>query len=275
VETLDLIADYEDHLRGLNRSARTIEDYIGFLRRLDRDLPCGLLSAHTDELRDYINDPCRSAPATRSLNTNIVAGFCGWVTDPDRPVRLDFNAAADLPRVRVPQRRRRVIRNDWLADILHGAREPYRAWFTIAAYGGLRCCEISGLDRGHISDRQIWIRAGKGDKERIVPTHPKVLQAVEQLPPGPIAVDRDGRTRLTAKQVAHRGNHHLRGPLGFPGVSMHALRRWFGTNTYRATRDPRAVQELLGHSSLSTTQVYIDVAEEEKAAAVAGLPDVL
>lgn len=274
MDTLDLIAEYEQHLRGLNRSPRTIEDYLGLLRRLDRDLPCGLLGAHTEELRDYINDARRSAPATRSLNTAIVVGFCAWVTDADRPVRLDYNAAVGLPRVKVPRRRRRVIRNEWLADILHGAADPYRTWFLIAAYGGLRCCEIAGLDRGHIGERQIWIREGKGDKERIVPTHPKVWQAIAELPPGPIAVDRDGRTRLTAAQIAHRGNHHLRGPLGYPGISMHALRRWFGTNAYRATRDPRAVQELLGHSSLSTTQVYIDVAEEEKAAAVAGLPDV-
>lgn len=273
MDTLDLIGEYEQHLRGLSRAARTVEDYIGFLRRLDRDLPCGLLGAHTDELRDYINEPRRNAPATRSLNTNIVAGFCAWVTDPGRPVRLDYNAAADLPKVKVPQRRRRVIRNDRLAGILGGAAAPYRAWFTIAAFGGLRCCEIAGLDRGHISERQIWIRNGKGDKERIVPTHPKVWAAVAELPPGPVAVDRDG-TRLTAPQVAHRGNHHLRGPLGYPGVTMHALRRWFGTNAYRATHDPRAVQELLGHSSLSTTQVYIDVAEEEKAAAVLGLPDI-
>lgn len=220
----DFIAEYEQHLVELDRSARTIEDYIGVLRRMDRDLPCGLLRACTDELRDYINDPRRSAPATRSLNTSIVAGFCQWATNPADP-RLDYNAAAGLPKVKVPQRRRRVIRTDYLSDILRGASEPYRTWFTIAAFGGLRCCEIAGLDRSHVSPKQTWIKEGKGRKERIVPTHPRVWEVVSALPPGPVAVDRDGRTRLSAKQVAHRANHHLRGPLGYPGISMHALRR--------------------------------------------------
>jgi integrase/recombinase XerC len=270
---IDFIAEYEQHLISLDRSPRTIEDYIGLLRRMDRDLPYGLLRAHTDELREYITAPCRSAPATRSLNTAIVAGFCAWASALDGP-HLDYNAAADLPKVKVPQRRRRVIRNDFLTDILRGASEPYRTWFTIAAYGGLRCIEIAGLDRAHVSEKQIWIKEGKGRKERLIPCHPRVWEVVQALPPGPIAVERDGRTRLTAKQVAHRGNHHLRGPLGYPGISMHALRRWFGTHTYKATKDPRAVQELLGHTSLTTTQVYIDVAEDEMAAAVAGLPDV-
>jgi integrase/recombinase XerC len=269
---IDYISEYQEHLANLDRSERTIKDYIGILRRMDRELAYGLTGACTDELMAWIISPKRG-PATRSLYTTIVLGFCNWATDPIDP-RLDFNAAIGLPQVRKPKRKPKPIRTEQLADILARAAEPYRTWFTIAAYAGLRCCEIAGLDRAHITEQHIWVYQGKGRKERLVPAHPAVWRAVADLPPGPIALDHDGRTRLTAEKVSHRGNHQLRGPLGYPGVSMHRLRHWHGTFAYRSTKDLRAVQELLGHSSVATTQGYVEVAEEQKLAAVSGLPDV-
>jgi len=268
---IDLIAEYQQHLVDLDRSERTISDYISILRRMDRELEYGLTSACADELKAWIFTP-NHGPATRSLYRTVVAGFCAWATNPE-DARLDYNAAATLPHVAKPKRKPKPIKTDILADILERAEKPYRTWCTAAAYGGLRCCEISGLDRDHIGEKHTWIKQGKGRKERVVPTHPALWRAVQQLPRGPIALDHDGKTRLTPQKVAHRANHQLRSVLGYPGVSMHRLRHWFGTNTYKATRDLRAVQELLGHSSVSTTQGYVDVDEEQKKAAVIGLPD--
>jgi integrase/recombinase XerC len=268
----DIIAAYEQHLIDLDRSERTVADYIGILRRMDRDLDYGLINSCTDEIKAWIFAPSRG-PATRGLYCTIARGFGKWAADPEDPW-LDFDATATLPRVAKPKRSPKPVKTEQLADILNRAAEPYRVWFVAAAYEGMRCVEIGGLDRRDVDEENTVIRRGKGRKERTVPTHPVFWRVVRDLPPGPIAVDHDQATRLSAQKVAHRGNHHLRSALRLPGVSMHRLRHWYGTNAYRATKDLRAVQELMGHSSPSTTQVYVEVAEEQKIAAVNGLPDV-
>lgn len=270
---MDLIAVYTQHLADLGRSPRTINDYTGIMRRLDRDLPHGLAGATADELRNWIFTPDRGA-ASRLLYRSVVAGFFAWATnppdDPDEPW-LDYDPASRLPKVRRPRRRPKPVSTEQLTDVLTRAPEPYRAWFLLAAYAGLRCVEISRANREHITETHVWVPSGKGDRERFVPTHPALWRAVAELPPGPVALDHDGVTRLSPQKVAHRGNYRLRQMQA--GASMHRLRHWFGTQTYARTKDLRTVQDLMGHADVSTTQGYVEVVDAQRAAAVAALPD--
>ena len=273
---MDYIADYEQHLRRLDRSPNTIATYIRTLRQADRELPCGLVSATTEELEDWLfsTSPAKRGggergKTTRSHYVRILQGFGKWAADPKRP-RLDFDATAELPRIAPAKGKPKPVREEILTDLLGRAGEPHRTWFVLAAYGGLRCCEISRLNRSDVTAERIWLH-GKGDKERYVPSHPLLWAAVEALPHGPVAVDHDGVTRLTESQVAHRGNHRIR-KLGYPGVSMHQLRHRFATRAFDATRDLVAVQELLGHSDVSVTRRYVEVNRDRMAAAVASLP---
>lgn len=272
---MDLIADYERHLRRLDRSPNTIECYIRTLRQADRELPEGLVSATTDELEDWLfsTSPARRGggargKTTRSHYARILKGFGKWATDPKRP-RLDFNAAAEIADLKPATVKPKPTREDTLAEILSKVGEPYATWILLGAYGGLRCVEISRLDREDVTAERIWLH-GKGDKERFVPTHPLIWDAVKGLPSGPIAVGDDGR-RLSPTQVGHRGNYRIR-KAGVRGTSMHKLRTRFGTQTYDATRDLVAVQELLGHSGPNVTRRYVEVNRDRMAAAVAGLP---
>lgn len=263
----DLIDRYARHLRDLGRAESSIATYLDVLHRLDRELPAGLVAAHAEELRDAIYRDGRGR-ATRKLYRAIVCGFFAWATDPAEPL-LDFDPAALLPPVSLPQRKPRPVPDDQLADLLARAGDPFRGWFILAAFAGLRCCEIAALDLDHITEAHVWVQ-GKGSKERFVPTHPAVWQLTKRLPAGPVAAD-DGGFRLDRQQVSHRGNHHLHRVLGHDAVTMHRLRHSFGTRAYRVCRDIRAVQELLGHASIATTQLYVaaDVAAMQRA--VAGL----
>lgn len=267
----DLIAGYERHLRDLGRAASTIGTYIEELRRLDRVLPVGLVSANAEELKAWIYSDAHQ-PATRRLQRAIVAGFFRWCCDPamhEHP--FDFNPVVHLPKITLPQRKPRCLPEDRLYDILSRAVRPHLDWFLLASYAGLRCTEISALDVEHITEAEIWVH-GKGCKERTVPTHPLIWALAEHLPSGPVAVDDEGN-RLSREQVSHRGNYRLQRSLGHTGVSMHKLRRWFGTRAYEACRfDIRAVQELLGHAQVSTTQIYIAASPANMVHAVAGLP---
>lgn len=264
----DMIQAYVHHLHDLGRADSTVETYVDILARLDRTLPHGLTFACTDELRAAIYTS-RRGPAARALCRAAVGGFFGWATREDDP-RLDYDPARRLPASRVPQRIPRPCTHAELAGILAQARDPYRLWYLLAAGCGLRCVEISRLSRADVTEATVWL-LGKGGRERVVPTHPAVWQAVRDLPAGPVARRRDG-TRATRHDVRERANRHL-GAIGHGTVTMHRLRHWYGTYMYEASgRDLRATQLLMGHTTPSTTQIYVAVSGAVAAGAVRALP---
>jgi integrase/recombinase XerC len=279
----ELIDAYEKHLRRLDRSPNTVETYIRTLRQADRELEYGLECATTEEFQEWLfsASPARRGGGVRGRTTRghyvrILKGWGKWAVHPKTParIRLDFDATADLPEFKPSESRSKPTREDLLNAIRERAPQRQKVWILLGGWAGTRCCEISNLDREDITEERIWVR-GKGEKERYIPTHPLIWEAVKDLPPGPIAVDHDGVTRLTARQVGHRGGYTIRKiarELGYPATSMHKLRHRFGTKTYDAVRDVFAVQELLGHSDPKTTRRYVEVNRDRMAAAVAGLP---
>ncbi|GAA2681559.1 tyrosine-type recombinase/integrase [Actinoplanes palleronii] len=264
--TTDLIADYEQHLKNRRRAEVTIEGYIGLLRRMDRELPAGLTSATTDELHAWVFTNDRAVSTLQHYIT-VAKGFTRWATDPREPA-LDYDAAAELPQLSVSVRRPvRAATGVQVADILDRAGEPYIDLFIPAAFGGLRCVEIHRLWREHMTQEETRIY-GKGGKYRSVATHPRTWAHFKDRPDGPIARDREGK-RLTRDQVIHWGNNRL-ARMGYDGqLTMHSLRKYFGTQVYELSgRDIRVAQELLGHSYVTTTQKYVAVSKERSTSAV-------
>ena len=140
----------------------------------------------------------------------------------------------------------------------------------ILLYGcGLRISEALGLARGEAprSPSDALRVTGKGGKQRIVPVLPAVVAAIAdylQLCPwqhgaeGPLFVGVEGG-RLNPR-IVQRTMEGLRSALGLPAsATPHALRHSFATHLLANGGDLRAIQELLGHASLSTTQVYTEV----------------
>jgi integrase/recombinase XerC len=140
-------------------------------------------------------------------------------------------------------------------------------------YGsGLRISEALGIARrdAPIEGREVLRVVGKGGKERLVPVLPVTQAAVTRyvaLCPYPLAPD--GPLLLGAKggrlspRIVQRLMERLRGVLGLPDTATpHALRHSFATHLLSAGADLRQIQELLGHASLSTTQVYTEVDRE-------------
>ncbi|MGA8229005.1 MAG: tyrosine-type recombinase/integrase, partial [Xanthobacteraceae bacterium] len=111
---------------------------------------------------------------------------------------------------------------------------------------------------------------GKGNKSRMVPVLPQVLQLIAQyvaicpydLPPdGPLFVGAKGGP--LSPRIVQLVMARLRGALGLPdSATPHALRHSFATHLLARGGDLRAIQELLGHASLSTTQIYTGVDSE-------------
>ena len=157
-------------------------------------------------------------------------------------------------------------------------RDPW-IWARDAAvmallYGsGLRISEALGLKRREVplpGAGDVLIVTGKGNKTRMVPVLQNVLTLVQDyvamcphpLPPeGPIFVGaRGGPLRARIIQLTME---RLRGALGLPdSATPHALRHSFATHLLNRGGDLRAIQELLGHASLSTTQIYTGIDSE-------------
>lgn len=258
--------DYLRHVASL-RAESTHETYRCVLGYIDRALPYGLAAANLEEITNAVAAGSPS-PSTRALRRAAVRGFFTWACDPARPV-LDFNPAQFLSPARVPRRVPRPAGSDTLRQVLAQAQQPYRTWYVIAAYGGLRCCELAALDRDHIDEQTIWVH-GKGGHERVIATHPLVWQAVRELPDGPLVRGYGGRRRATRQEVSKHGNHELHQLRA--GITMHRLRHWFATHSLESCGDLRVVQELMGHASPNTTAVYTQVTPSRMASAVEGLP---
>jgi len=154
------------------------------------------------------------------------------------------------------------------------AEEPWIAARNAAVltllYGcGMRISEALGLDGGDLRDssaRSIAIR-GKGGKTRLVPLLPVVHRAVDayrrlcpyDLAPG-TPLFRGAKGGLLQPAIIQREMQKLRSALGLPDTATpHALRHSFATHLLARGGDLRTIQELLGHASLSTTQVYTGV----------------
>jgi integrase/recombinase XerC len=138
-------------------------------------------------------------------------------------------------------------------------------------YGcGLRISEALGLRRCEAPQGEPLTITGKGRKQRMVPVLPAVRQAIaDYLAACPYALAADGPLFVGARggplspRLVQRRMEDLRGALGLPDTATpHALRHSFATHLLDAGGDLRAIQELLGHASLSTTQRYTSVETE-------------
>jgi integrase/recombinase XerC len=156
-----------------------------------------------------------------------------------------------------------IAANNW-----QGRRDT--AVFTLLYGCGLRISEALGLRREAAPLGEMLAITGKGRKERLVPVLPAVREAVaEYLAVCPYPLPRDGPLFVGARggplhaRLVQRQMTALRGFLGLPdSATPHALRHSFATHLLAGGGDLRAIQELLGHASLSTTQRYTAVEAE-------------
>jgi integrase/recombinase XerC len=156
-----------------------------------------------------------------------------------------------------------IARHEWLAK---------RDTAILAVlYGcGLRLSEALGLTRAEAPLSEMLAIIGKGGKQRLLPVLPAVREAVaEYLAACPHLLTADGPLFVGARggplnpRLVQRQMAALRAFLGLPETATpHALRHSFATHLLGAGGDLRAIQELLGHASLSTTQRYTSVETE-------------
>lgn len=268
--------------RGLSKASvenygRDLADYLGFVRSDDCEQ---LEDIERDTVTDYIEDLRRRAYAASSVERHVAAvkGFHRFCV---REGMTEKNPASSVPLPRKPARLPEAVTVEQIAALLDQPFPATPAGLRDSAilevlYGcGLRVSELCSLDFSSLLLGEGLVRVrGKGGKERIVPLLGTVRAALEKYldegrpylhtkgqdaPKEPAAVFLNVRGgRLTRRAVCKMVEAYGR-RVGLEGLHPHTLRHSFATHLLEGGADLRILQEMLGHSDISTTQIYTHV----------------
>lgn len=205
-----------------------------------------------DDLVSHLGTRGWGGNTQRSVRSSLRA-FYSWahVTG-----RMQHNPAALLPTVKAPAGRPRPASERVVKAGLALNDDRVRLMIQLGAHAGLRCCEIAVVHTADVRRDLVGytlIAHGKGDKLRDVPLTDALARELLDASEGyvfPGAID----GHLSAGYVSKLISRALP-----EGVTAHMLRHRFGSVAFAAERDIRAVQELLGHASVATTQIYTEV----------------
>lgn len=279
-----LVERYLEHVRVQKRlAARTVELYALDLQKLsDHAAKAGvpLLQVQTAHVRRWVAQMHGGGRSGRGIAL-ILSGWRGFYTWLGREGLVTSNPVQDVRAPRAPKPLPKALSVDDAVQLAEFSAEEADPWLEARdaaivelLYGcGLRVGELVGLDATPSSAARGWIDLqageahvlGKGSKRRTVPVGTKAIAALrqwlEQRALGPHAqqaalfTGRHG-TRLSAQAVWQRlKQRSLRAGLATP-VHPHMLRHSFASHVLQSSGDLRAVQELLGHANIGTTQVY-------------------
>jgi len=260
-----LLAAHLLHLRAAGYSPRTVHERQRLLSQVDRELPQGIDQASTDELAGWLARDGWAAWTRVTFDRHLRA-FYRWAVSGRQPY-LDWDPMSELRRPRHPDADPHPATDAQLAAALERSSPWWGRCITLCAYAGLRASEAAGLQRGDVTEHELRI-SGKGGKTKVLPVHPEIWARVGPQPPGPLLPGYDGLPVRSLPVVARR--HFDR--IGLPGLHLHMFRHWFATMMLRGGADIRTVQELMRHSSITTTAGYLYITDGQRRLAISTLP---
>lgn len=274
IEAVEDFAEYQRLVVG--RSESTIRGYRSDLLDLARQVP-GFAEFTLNALRAWLADAVTAglARSTLARRTAAVRVFSSWAV---RQGHLGSDVAARLATPKVNRALPQVLSAGQAGELMGNsasATEPEflrdSAMLELLYATGIRVSELCGMDLDDVDLARSTARVtGKGDKQRVVPYGTAAADALRQwldLGRDEFAGDTDalfvgvrGR-RIDARQV-RRVVSRTSEVSGTGGLAPHGLRHTAATHLLEGGADLRIVQEMLGHSSLQTTQIYTHVSSQ-------------
>lgn len=280
-----LIEEFSSYLENERRSSNhTVKNYIVDLMQLFSFLEGRSKCVKVSEIdhvvvREYLGTLFgKKNPTSIARKLSSIRSFFNFCI---RKGEIKANPAKEVPAPKVPKRIPKFLTVDEVFALLDcpdtnaalGRRD--KAILELLYASGLRVSELVGLNNGDLNIEEGMVRVlGKGRKERIVPVGKKACEALRQyldLRPAlinkadgneAIFVNRSG-TRLSTRAIERLLIKYLKQSGIQKAATPHVLRHTFATHLLNAGADMRGIQELLGHSSLSTTQKYTHVGIEK------------
>lgn len=246
-------------------SANTLSAYGSDLRQASMLLEGGLATADGDALASISAHWQRLARSTVARKSAALRRFFAFLES--EKLRGDDPSAA-LPRVGSARRLPRTLDHDAMGQLFAAipASDLRLAALVALLYGsGLRATEVVSLDvRAIAADRPFTIVRGKGGRERLVPVSDRARLAVAawtaERPQGTNWLFPSGRAHLSRVRLFQMLKA-LAASAGIPPdrVSPHVLRHAFATHLLEGGADLRALQTMLGHADIATTEIYTHV----------------
>jgi len=288
---LDL-RQFTDHLRSAhNVTSDENAESAAFEHRLGGGAPAStpatctdiILAADVEMIRGFINHLSEQeySAATMARKIATLRSFHKWM---ERKGLIKTNPMVLIRTPKQAKRLPKAISVDQIERLLSapddtellGARD--RAILEVLYSTGIRVSEVVGINRGDVDDQgEAIIIRGKGRRERLVPLGAHALKALrhystmldQQLAAAglsasgdsPLFVNKHGG-RLSSRSVRRKVSKYLAEVGLDPEISPHTIRHSFATHLLDNGADLRSVQELLGHQSLSSTQVYTHLSRQ-------------
>ncbi len=279
-----LVERYLEHVRVEKRlAARTVELYALDLRKLSAYAHASaveLPAVHNTHVRRWVAQMHAGGRSGRGIAL-VLSGWRGFYAWMGREGLVDSNPVQDIRAPRAAKPLPKALSVDDAVQLASYRGATHNAWLDVRdaalvelLYGaGLRVGEVTGLDVVAGPGARGWIDLaaaeahvlGKGSKRRTVPIGSKALEALQHWialratgpkDPQPALFIGQHGSRLTAQSIWQRLQLRSRqAGLGTP-VHPHMLRHSFASHLLQSSSDLRAVQELLGHANIGTTQVY-------------------
>jgi len=256
METIEKLK-YELRIRGL--SPLTIRNYSFFVKKFIEKTNKPIEDINQEDAKKYIGDLFES----KSKNTIMLASAS---------LKFYFNEIIkkDFSSIKLPKKERKlpsVLTKEEVKTLINSAEtEKSRLIVSLLYSSGLRVSEIVALKRGDISlkDKIGWVRLGKGGKDRIFTLSETLANEISKY-----LQRRTGEYVFSENKPLSTRNiqkiiYGMRKKSGIQKkITPHTLRHSFATHLLENGTDIRIIQSMLGHSSLSTTQVYTHVSSEQ------------
>ncbi|AYD84617.1 integrase [Mycobacterium phage Paito] len=260
-----LITRYVTHLASAGYPQTTLATRTAHLRRISRGVGVSPENLTGESLRDFFAKQTHWARETRRGYRNTAVSFFTWAHDEGH---LATNPARALPSVKPSPPRPRPVPDRAYCEAMMAATPRVMLMLRLADEVGLRRAEVAQVHTDDLSEGYSGYELlvhGKGGKIRILPISDELAELVAQGPAG-----HTPGAPATGYLFPGNDNGHLSpsyvGKLcaaAIPGIwTMHKLRHRFAKKAYDGTRDLRALQTMLGHSSVATTEIYVPVEDD-------------
>ncbi len=279
----DYIASYENYLLEVKKSsANTVASYIRDLRQFNRyveeNLECPLEELTRDQATVYFawltNSGKSSATVTRSLAS--LKGFYSYLVAQGQ---IESNPVKSVHLAKVEKKLPQILTGREVELLLEQPKctdpKGYRdkAMLELLYATGIRVSELISLNLEDVNIPAGFIRCAGGGKSRMIPLYPAAVKAIQtyvtQVRPSMIA--EPGETalfvNLSGERMSRQGfwkivKHYQQSANIQKDITPHTLRHSFAAHLLENGADLRSIQEMLGHSDISSTQVYAQIVKQ-------------
>ena len=254
VGTTQSLNKYLQHMKNKGMSDEHISKSAEYLGRYCEWLVTTFVTISPESAENFLSKSNHTKPNTRAKYITYLKAFLKYL---DIPFDLTVKVPKTLPEYVEGSEIEKIV--EWIKN-----RKTYRdtvdADLTLiqtAMKTGMRRSEMGNLkvEDINLDKGRLYVRGGKGDKDRVIPIHPDLVEGLRRLIEG--KAGNDSVFGLLPRSIGNKFRQWSKKA----GVKIHthSFRHYFATNLVEKGANIRVVQELLGHTSLDTTQIYLSV----------------